>query len=89
MAVISSIIRCSVVSIATEIVKRFVWSEKFILCIECAYFEEQVSFCLILHMHTHIRKNQEEWSQMWSGFRREKKRMKMQTKKNKLEVYQA
>ena len=29
-----------------------------IFCIEYAYFEEQVSFCLVLFMHTHIQKNQ-------------------------------
>ena len=36
-------------------------------CIECPYPEEQVSFCLVLYMHTHIRKNQEECGQIWSG----------------------
>ena len=40
---------------------------KNILCIECAYSEEQVSFCLVLYMHTHMRKDQEECGQMWSG----------------------
>ena len=40
---------------------------KNILFIECAYSELQVSFCLVLYMHTHIHKNQEECGQMWSG----------------------
>ena len=39
---------------------------KTVLCLECACPEEQISFCLVLYMHTHIRKNQ-ECGQMWSG----------------------
>ena len=36
---------------------------KNILCLECAYSEEQVSFCLVLYKHTHVCKNQEECGQ--------------------------
>ena len=40
---------------------------KNILGIECAYPEERVPFGLVLYMHTHTCKNEDECSQIWSG----------------------